>query len=307
MSLQSYYQTLNADHDTSNPHPNFIHVLGSWLELCDSQTNLMQQYLQEYETEAALLYVAIESGGGVITVQEKEAWSTAVKSFKENGTWERKVGVYPLLGSTAQAQKWNAKDPVDSDSSYRLVFQGSPQHTDQGFEVFTNGDYAETFISPGTDIPDYPQFSFSRYAKREVQDEFVDYRLSIDDSSRWLNFLPRWIDGNTYFDIGGNGGQGRVSASNSSVVGAMTTSRDVSNNQFIIRTGTTLVNEVRTSSTTPTGTIAIGAGKNSAGTITTRNEQLYSYVDVGSGITEVQALQDQTIINTFVSSIGREI
>ena len=57
------------------------------------------------------------------------------------------VALYPMVGGTASAHKFNLKDPRDLDAAFRLVFSGGMTHSSTG--VLFNGvnGYGNTFLN----------------------------------------------------------------------------------------------------------------------------------------------------------------
>jgi hypothetical protein len=79
-------------------------------------------------------------------------------SLKENNIWGKMSGIYPLIGDTADINKYNLKDPRNLDSSFRLGFSGAGTiHSSQsGVNFAGSNDYANVFFNPSSNLTGYP-------------------------------------------------------------------------------------------------------------------------------------------------------
>ena len=55
---------------------------------------------------------------------QQAAINTLVVDLKGYSIWTKMKALYPFVGGTASAHKFNLKDPRDLDSAFRLVFSG---------------------------------------------------------------------------------------------------------------------------------------------------------------------------------------
>jgi hypothetical protein len=85
------------------------------------------------------------------------AINTLVLDLKSAGVWTKLIAAYPFIGGTADSNKYNLMNPVNSDAAFRLTYTSqagtSITHSASGFEVknnTTNGAYAVTYLSPST-------------------------------------------------------------------------------------------------------------------------------------------------------------
>jgi hypothetical protein len=67
-------------------------------------------------------------------------------------------GIYPFIGDTADANKYNLKDPRNLDASFRLGFSGAGTiHSSQsGVSFAGSNDYANVFFNPFSNLTGYP-------------------------------------------------------------------------------------------------------------------------------------------------------
>lgn len=89
---------------------------------------------------------AVDTAGGSLTTTEEAAINTLVSDLKSSGVWDKCNAIYPFVGSSATAHKFNLKDPRDLDAAFRLTFTGTWTHDANGAK--SDGDdanYADTY------------------------------------------------------------------------------------------------------------------------------------------------------------------
>ena len=79
---------------------------------------------------------------------QKTAINTLVTDLKLYNIWTKMKAIYPFVGGTASAHKFNLKDPRDSNAAFRLNFFGGWTHSSTG--ALPNGTtaYANTYLNP---------------------------------------------------------------------------------------------------------------------------------------------------------------
>lgn len=87
-----------------------------------------------------------------------DAVTNLVNSLKTSGVWQRSVAIYPYVGGTAARHKYNLKNPQDTNVARRLTFLDTWTHSATGATPTTLNSYAETYIYP---VEDVPQYSFT--------------------------------------------------------------------------------------------------------------------------------------------------
>jgi len=87
------------------------------------------------------------SASGISTDVAKESSARVIVDLKKSGLWSKVQSIYLFKGSSSNNQKYNAKNPVDSDSAFRLVFAGSATFSDLGYQL-NGSSYANTKFIP---------------------------------------------------------------------------------------------------------------------------------------------------------------
>lgn len=101
---------------------------------------------------------------GITDATTINAINTLVVYLKLNLLWDKLYAIYPFIGSTASSQKWNLKDPRDSNLAFRLSFVGGWTHSSTGALPNGTNGYADTFINILNALPLFSH-SFGVYSR----------------------------------------------------------------------------------------------------------------------------------------------
>jgi hypothetical protein len=93
----------------------------------------------------ALAFIA---AAAITNPTQKSAIDKLVTDLKGYGIWSKMKAIYPFCGGSAAQHKFNLRNPVDSDSAFRLVFNGGWTHSSTGALPNGTNAYADTKISP---------------------------------------------------------------------------------------------------------------------------------------------------------------
>jgi hypothetical protein len=83
---------------------------------------------------------------------QQTAINNLVVGMKADGIWTKMKAVYPFVGGTATAHKWNLKDPRDLDAAFRLVFNGGWTHSNNGAQGNGVNSFANPFLSSSANL-----------------------------------------------------------------------------------------------------------------------------------------------------------
>jgi hypothetical protein len=82
---------------------------------------------------------------------QQSAINQLVLDLKGYSIWTKMKALYPFIGGTASAHKFNLKDPRDLDAAFRLVFNGGWTHASTGATPNGVNGWADTrLVSQGT-------------------------------------------------------------------------------------------------------------------------------------------------------------
>lgn len=99
------------------------------------------------DSDAAAFIVA----SGITDPTQVAAIQSLVGALKSASLWTKLQAIWPFVGGTASAHKWNLKDPRDLDAAFRLTFAGTWTHSSTGAKPNgAPGTFAETVWNPST-------------------------------------------------------------------------------------------------------------------------------------------------------------
>jgi hypothetical protein len=79
-----------------------------------------------------------------------ESTQLLVKGLKDNFLWNKIQAGYLFKGNTANNQKYNIKNPLDTNAAFRLIFNGIGTHSSSGYTSNATTGYANTNFIPST-------------------------------------------------------------------------------------------------------------------------------------------------------------
>ena len=99
---------------------------------------------QSSDADSLAFIAACASAGVTLADPQKSAVNTLVASLKSSGVWNKCKAIYPMIGGAAASHKLNLKDPRDLDAAYRLTFFNAPVHSSNGIAWNGTNQYANT-------------------------------------------------------------------------------------------------------------------------------------------------------------------
>ena len=88
------------------------------------------------------------TAAAITNTEQQTAINTLVNELKLCGVWNKMKAIYPFVGGTAHAHKFNLKDPRDLNEAFRLTFSGGWTHSATGALPNGTTGYANTYLNP---------------------------------------------------------------------------------------------------------------------------------------------------------------
>jgi hypothetical protein len=230
-----------------------------------------------------------------------------VLNLKGYGLWDKLKAIYPIVSdgisqTRASQHKWNLKDPRDLDAAYRLAFQPSGwTHSNTG--ALPNGNtYANTFFAPNL-LP-LNSAHMSYYSRTATTTTSVEMGIGQTGFGEFL-LAPRYSS--ALYDISrinsGYPGGGTATVSQ----GLFTVSRVSSTGFKTYKNDTILTNRSSATSTTA-ATLPIWIGAlNLNGGISDKTTREVAFATIGEGLTDFEAANLYTVVQTFQTTLGRQV
>lgn len=94
---------------------------------------------------------AFSNAIGTLTATQQEAIDDLVLAIKAASIWTKLEVIYPFVGGTASAHKFNLKDPQDTDGAFRGTMNGTITHDSNGVTGNGTTGYIDTHWNQSTD------------------------------------------------------------------------------------------------------------------------------------------------------------
>jgi hypothetical protein len=244
---------------------------------------------------------AFVSAAELTSQTQANAVNTLVIGMKAQGLWTKMKAVYPMVGGTASAHKFNLKDPRDLNAAFRLTFSGTWTHSSTGALPNGSNAYADTFLNASTSLTTPSHLSYYTRTNANTGSDQID----IGTSNFWLSL---WYKAS---------GLNNLLARNQSVTvlldgGVVTDSRGfglttkIGTTAKIFKNATQLASATDIGITYPNTTIYIGAA-NFANTPNLYSNRQCSFSSIGNGLTDGESNTLYTLVQSFQTTLGRSV
>jgi hypothetical protein len=256
------------------------------------------------------------SGGGVANTERTQAFLTATgitdatiisalnamdtslisAGLLPAGTGAGKIkALYPIVGGTAATHKFNFVDPRDLDAAFRLVFFGGITHNANGITPNGTNGYADTFFDPiGQSMG--------------VNNKCLLYYSRTAGSSNALFgntqdiLAPNFSNGlDNYSSISGST---PLSVSLGNTLGLQGISKIIANDSIVIRRNAT---SNKVDSTIGQSSLTYFLFARNVTTATQYTALPCSFASISEGLTDVQLIGVDTIVENFQTTLGRKV
>lgn len=241
------------------------------------------------------------TNANITDLTQKEAICTLVAGLKSNGIWSKMKAIYPFVGGTASQHKFNLKNPLDTDLAYRLDFNGVLTHSSTGVKGDGITGYADTFF-----IGDLNNVHISIYIPNNTASN-GGIEMGARDNTFVINFTQlnvSFTDGNLY-----GGAQTTLFSplSNSNSQGFYLTSR-LSSSQYVNYKNSSKIQTISSASTNIVDySMYIGARNENGVLPSFFSDREFSFATAGEGLNDTESLNLYNIIQTFQTTLGRNI
>ena len=236
---------------------------------------------------------------GITDQTQKDAICTLVKQLQDSSLWTKIDAVYPYVGSSSLSCKWNLKNPVNSDTAFRLTFSGGWTFSSTG--ALPNGvnAYANTYwnsvANAGT-----TNASMGVYLRNNTADGGkCDIGFLRSSPTATCGLFPRF--GNEYYAAINNNGYTSIANTNSS--GFYAVSVLTLDNIVMHRNGT---NTAKVLPSTSSGNLNVFIGaRNLDGSPVLYSDREHMIDFLGDGLTGAELIKLYNIFTTFKTAVGR--
>ena len=243
---------------------------------------------------------AFITAAGITDLTQQSAINTLVIGLKTDGLWTKMKAIYPFVGGTANAHKYNLKDARDLNDAFRLTFSGGWTHTSTGATPAGNG-YADTFLIPSS-VLSLNSTHLSYYSRTNVSAQQVE--IGITDVGRDLYVLYSFA-GNAYKGI--NAVATILGTLFTPTTGLLIGNRINATTEKYYWKGTLTDTITKNSVSLSSLKIYLGAYNNYATGPTFYSTKQTAFASIGDGLTDTEAANFYTRVQAFQTTLGRQI
>jgi hypothetical protein len=229
---------------------------------------------------------------------QQAAINTLVVDLKGYSVWTKMKALYPMVGSTASQQKFNLKDPRDLDAAFRLVFSGGWTHSSTGALPNGTNAYADTKLNPLLNLSQNSTH-ISYYSRTNNDANSVEIGVR---SGASIDSLLQIKVGNVFVAAINESYNGALNAANTNGQGFYVGNRTASNLRNNWKNGSKQYTATSTSGTQANLNYFIGAL--GGGFYSTKQ---CAFSSIGDGLTDTEAANLRTAVQTFQTTLGRQV
>jgi hypothetical protein len=247
-----------------------------------------------YDTDAQ----AFITSANITDNTQKNAINQLVLDLKSYGLWIKMKALYPFVGGTASAHKYNLKDPRDLDAAYRLVFVNGWTHSATGALPSGTDGYADTKLSALNVSTTNHLSYYSRTTSVVVTCELGCYD-STTATANQLRAGANYISGSIALSLS--------FTSTTDGKGFWVGSKRAINDREIYKNSTSEVTRTTIDATNnPNKIIFLGARNENAGANLFSNKEC-AFASIGDGLTDTEEANFYTAVNKFNTTLGRNV
>ena len=246
---------------------------------------------------------AFITAAAITDATQQSAINTLVTSLKSYGIWTKMKAIYPFVGGTASAHKFNLKDPRDLDAAFRLVFSGGWTHSSNGALPNGTNGYANTYLSPSGSLS-LNSTHFTYYSRTNNTYSAVPIGTSSTGNGQSLlclkldSFLPQ-----DWSCIHNNAAPESSPSRND---GLFTATRIESGSFKVFRNSTAYRNSSTTSTSLSTTNFYVGA-RNTNNSATQYSALQCAFASIGDGLTDTEAANLYTAVQAYQTTLSRNV
>ena len=254
---------------------------------------IVASQIASFDADAVAFFGRVTTAGGSLSATEKAAVNQLVLDLKANSLWTPMKAIYPMVGASAAACAQNLKS-----SSFTGTFSATGW-TFASTGVTGNGTsaYMDTTFNPNVDAS-LDGFSFGGYLRLNLSSG-----SQVDGVFASSFVQHNFTDGNMF-----SGSIGQIISYTANPSQRMFIHRRTSASfAESYRDSTSLGTATSTASALPNANYYIGARNQGSGVQVLYTSQSYAFYFLGLGLTNQNALDLTTAVNTFQTTIGRQV
>lgn len=248
-----------------------------------------------FDPDAQAFFDRVTTAGGTLTTTEQNATNQLVLDMKSAGIWTSMKAVYPMVGASAAACAQNLKS-----ASFTGTFTSGWTFASTGVTPNGTSAYMNTSLNVNTELT-LNSTHLSYYSRTNISASQVEMGVTTVPSSTYILFD---FAGLAYSAIN-EGTQAPRTTAASPTTGFLIGSRASSTQEKYF---TNNVSQTRTANSTSKANLNIFLGcYNNTGNANLFSTKQCAFASIGDGLTDTQAADFYTCVNTFQVSLSRNV
>ena len=231
---------------------------------------------------------------------EADAINNLVIGMKADGLWTKMKAIYPIVGGSASSHKYNLKDPRDLDAAFRLTFASGWTHSSTGMTPLNT--FANTFFNPNSGFSTNDNVHLSYYSRTNSNGTEIEIGSATTVGGPYL-ILEIRTSGTTYYIMNSSGSYATASDSDSR---AFYIGNRIGTAEKGFRNNTNVISRTSTATPRPNFNTYLGAF-NAGGTASTYTTKQCAFASIGDGLTDTDAANFYTLVNTYQTALSRNV
>ncbi len=244
-----------------------------------------------YDTDAQAYFTA---NTAITSSADKNAINTFYLGLKSDGVYTKINAMYLPLWSSATNNKWNLKNPLDTNAAFRLTFSTGWTHSSSGITPLNA--FANTYITSLTTNSN----SLGSYVRTNQTSNAVICGSYISAAQMYQMNISTGT-GYYYYSTTTNVETASAIADSKGFFIATTRS---SNDREIYRNGTSLTTKTTNETTGNTNIANYLGSRNANGVADSFSSQQISFHFQGLGLTDTEVTNFNTRVNTLMTYFG---
>lgn len=259
--------------------------------------------------------VAFIGEAGITSPIQQSAIRQLVFDLKTFGLWTKLRAIYPFVGGTALAHRFNLKDARDLDAAFRLTFSGGITHSNDGCDFNGINGFANTFFNTSTSMAGFNNnHSLTLYIRTQQPSVGAGWHTGVGNTSSGeplYGLAIRRFSGSPtnarVYDSGNVSGNGRLIDTTLDARGFYIGNAIAANNRKLFRNGTAVLTQTNNvTGISPNASIYLGSINPSVGSQFFLQGQ-FAFASIGDGLTDTEAANFYTAVQTFQTTLGRQV
>lgn len=229
-----------------------------------------------------------------------------VIDLKAAGIWTKCNTIYPFVGGSAAAHKFNLRDAQDTDGAYRITWSGTLTHDSNGVTGDGSTGYGVTNLNCSS-ILTVNDTHIAFYSRTSTSGANIYELGAFSSNSSQIRLASRNSD-NAYTIMYGAGSNDLQSVFNADGRGFYVGSRRANNDLELYKNGSSIgTNTGTTTSTLPNAPMGILCTyREGVGAIALAAKNL-AFASIGSSLTDAEVSDFNTIVQAFQVALSRNV